>query len=50
MSGTTPCRLKAGNETAREYQSEVQKINFELARELIENGKISRDDNGKSFS
>ena len=41
--------FEGGAMKQRVNTSEVQKINFELARELIENGKISRDDNGEEF-
>ena len=41
--------FEGGAMKQRVNTSEVQKINFELARELIENGKVSRDDNGEEF-
>jgi len=41
--------FEGGAMKQRVNASEVQKINFELARELIKNGKISRDDNGEEF-
>ncbi len=41
--------FEGGAMKQRVNASEVQKINFELARELISNGKISREDNGEEF-
>ena len=41
--------FEGGAMKQRVNSSEVQKINFELARELIKNGKVSRDDNGEEF-
>ena len=41
--------FEGGAMKQRVNASEVQKINFELARELIKNGNVSRDDNGEEF-